>query len=291
MSRWSIKGSRPHDPQAQDQPGGPRREPVDAGRLVATCVDLADTLSQDFDLVEFLYTLVERCVELLDVSAVGLMLADDRGRLRVMASSTEEMRLLELFQLQNQEGPCLECYQGGQAVDEPDLAAAAHERWPRFASEAIRRGLRAGHALPMRLRTQTVGALNLFHADPGGLHPGDIEIAQGLVDVATIGLIQVQLHRRREVLLDQVRTALDARVMIEQAKGILAEDHQISPTAAFALLRVHARDHHRRLTELAHAVIEHAPEAAELRNTAALTGATHTEATLADGAPPRRSRA
>lgn len=291
MSRWNVRGAQPQPGQPEQsgdpqQPGDPQaREQFDAARLVATCVELADTLAEDFDLIEFLYTLVDRCVELLDVSAVGLMLADGRGRLRVMASSTEEMRLLELFQVQNEQGPCLECYRSGQPVDEPDLGAAT-ERWPLFAPEAIQTGLHAAHALPMRLRDQTVGALNLFHVNPGGLRQVDTTIAQGLVDVATIGLIQVQLGRRREILLDQLRTALDARVIIEQAKGILAEERQITPTVAFAMLRVHARDHDHRLTDLAAAVIDRGPDAAELLNAPVLTAATSSEATLGDGAAP-----
>lgn len=251
--------SRRPAPTALTEPATPVT--VDPARLVAVCVELADTLAADFDLIEFLHGLVDRCVELLDISAVGLMLGDGRGRLRVMASSAEEMRLLELFQLKNNQGPCLECYRAGAAVDEPDLAAAT-DRWPLFAPEAVRTGLRAAHALPMRLRTQTVGALNLFHVDPGGLRPAHTQVAQGLVDVATIGLVQVRLGHRGQILFDQLRTALDARIVVEQAKGILAEHRGITPAEAFAMLRRHSRDNSGRLTDLAHAVIEGAPEAA-----------------------------
>lgn len=260
MSRSDARGTQP-GAQRGEPPQAP--PPVDGAALVAACVELADTLAPNFDLIEFLYTLVDRCVQLLDVSAVGLMLGDDRGRLRVMASSTEEMGLLELFQLQNEQGPCLECYRGGEAVDEPDLEAAT-ERWPLFAPEAVRTGLRAAHALPMRLRTQTLGALNLFHFNAGGLHERDTRIAQGLVDIATVGLIQVQLGQRREIILDQLREALDARVVIEQAKGVLAEKRQITPAESFIILRTHAQEHHHRLTDLANAVIEGSDACAEL---------------------------
>jgi ANTAR domain-containing protein/GAF domain-containing protein len=264
MSRWNKHPSPPQtEPEHQAAPRSTQTE--DSARLVETCVELADTLSAEFDLIEFLYTLVERCVELLDVSAVGLMLGDDRGRLRVLASSTEETRLLELFELQNEQGPCLECYRSGQAVDEPDLATA-QQRWPLFAPEALRTGLRAVHALPMRLHAQPVGALNLFHRNPAGLRESDTRIAQGLLDVATIGLVQVQLGHRREMLLDQLRTAIDARTAIEQAKGILAQKRHITPTEAFTVLRGHARQHHHRLTQLAYAVIDGEPAAAELLN-------------------------
>lgn len=233
-------------------------EPLTAGReqrLAETFVELADTLVEGFDLIEFLYTLVDRCVELLDVSAAGLMFGDEHGRLRVAASSSGETRLLELFQLQNDEGPCLECYRSGDPVEEPDLAEAG-ARWPLFAPEAVRAGFRTVHALPMRLRDRTVGSLNLFHLHPGALAPPVTGIAQSLVDVATIGLIQAESSLRPEVLRGQLQLALDARVVIEQAKGVLAERTGLTPAAAFAVLRQHAQITNERLTDLAYAVID-----------------------------------
>lgn len=224
-------------------------------RLAETFVELADTLVANFDLMEFLYLLVERCVELLDVSAVGLMFGDDQGRLRVAASSSEETRLLELFQLQNNEGPCLECYRSGEPVEEPDMTRAA-ARWPLFAPEGVRAGFRTVHALPMRLRERTVGSLNLFHVDPEALPPASTRIAQSLVDVATIGLLQVESAQRSDVLLGQLQLALVARVVIEQAKGVLAELRGISPAEAFTMMRAHARENDLRLTELAYAIVE-----------------------------------
>lgn len=228
---------------------------MNAERLAATFVDLADTLVDDFDLIEFLYTLVDRCAELLDVSAVGLMLIDPRGRLTVMASTSEETRLLELFQLQNDQGPCLQCFRTGQPVAESDLGQA-QGRWPRFAPAAVEAGFRSVHALPMRLRSETIGALNLFHSAPGAIHPSDVQIGQAMVDVATIGLVQIEIGRRREILLSQLQTALDTRISIEQAKGVLAERNRITPAAAFSALRAHARSHNVRLTDLAYAVID-----------------------------------
>jgi transcriptional regulator with GAF, ATPase, and Fis domain len=244
--------------------------PSHVERLTATFVELADTLVDDFDLIEFLYMLVQRCVELVDVSAVGLMVTDGQGRLQVMASSTEETRLLELFQLQNGEGPCLQCFRTGRPVQDPDLSLAAH-RWPLFAPEAVRAGFRTVHALPMRLRTRTIGALNLFHVQANAFAEADIRIAQALVDVATVGLIQVDMGRRQEVLVEQLEAALHMRIAIEQAKGVLAEVLRISPAEAFGVLRVHAAEHNHRLTELVHAVLERAPIAAEL-----LAGTTET---------------
>lgn len=232
--------------------------PIREQRLAETFVELADTLVDGFDVVEFLYTLVERCVELIDVSAVGLMFGDEHGRLRVAASSSEETRLLELFQLQINEGPCLECLRSGQPVQEPDLAVA-DLRWPLFAPEGVRAGFRTVHALPMRLRERTVGSLNLFHVEAAALPPASTRIAQSLVDVATIGLIQVEGGQRSDVLLGQLQRALEARVVIEQAKGVLAQLRDLTPAQAFTVLRGYARANGLRLTELAFAVIERDP--------------------------------
>ncbi len=229
--------------------------PAREQRLADTFVELADTLVEGFDLMEFLYTLVERCTEFLDVTAVGLMFGDEQGRLRVAASSNEGTRLLELFQLQAGEGPCLECYRSGKPVEEPDMAQA-RARWPLFAPEAVRAGFRTVHALPMRLRERTVGSLNLFHVNAEALPPAATRLAQSLIDVATIGLIQVHGGQRSDVLLDRLQLALLTRVVIEQAKGVMAERRGITPDEAFTLLRSHARASELRLTELAYAVIE-----------------------------------
>lgn len=235
-------------------------------RLAQTFVELADTLVDEFDLVEFLHVLVDRCVELLDVSAAGIMLVDFRCRLQVMASSSENIRLLELFQLQNDEGPCLECYRTGQPVDHPDLASA-DDRWPRFAPAAAEAGFRTVHALPMRLRAQVIGAFNLFHAEPHQLDRSVTQIGQAMVDVATIGLIQERSLRHQETLTDQLQTALHSRIIVEQAKGVLAERRGINPGEAFTLLRDYARRRNRRLTELAAAVVDGSATATELLST------------------------
>lgn len=235
-------------------------------RLAQTFVELADTLVDEFDLVEFLHILVDRCVELLDVSAAGLMLVDLRGRLQVMASSSENVRLLELFQLQNDDGPCLDCYRTGQPVDHPDLASAG-DRWPRFAPAAAEAGFRTVHALPMRLRAEILGAFNLFHTDPNQLDRSVTQIGQAMADVATIGLIQERSLRHHETLTDQLQTALHSRIIVEQAKGVLAERRGIDPSEAFILLRNHARSHQQRLTELAAAVVDGSTAATELLRT------------------------
>ena len=224
-------------------------------RLTRTFVELADTLVAGFDVVEFLHMLVDRCMELLDVSAAGLLLGDSHDQLQVMASSAENIHLLELFQLQNHDGPCLDCYLTGEPISHPDLSVAA-DRWPMFAPAATESGFRTVHALPMRLRSQVVGALNLFHTEPNALAPEVTQIGQAMADVATIGLIQERALHHQHVLVDQLQTALDSRVIIEQAKGIIAERHGIDPGAAFTLMRAYARNHGQRLTEFAAAVID-----------------------------------
>ena len=223
--------------------------------LAKTFVELADTLVADFDLIDFLRLLTDRCVSMLDASAAGVLLADRDGKLRVMAASDEQVRLLELFQLQNDEGPCLECFRTGAPVVVPDLTQEAG-RWPRFVTAAHRSGFGAVQALPMRLRDETVGALNLFRAAPGPFDPVGTPIAQALADVATISLLQQRSSQRSTVLNEQLQTALNSRVLIEQAKGKLAERQNIDMERAFTALRAYARAHNRRLSDVARALID-----------------------------------
>lgn len=222
-------------------------------QLADTFVALADTLVDDFDPADFLHMLTERCTQLLDVDAAGLMLADRRGALRVVASSTEQARLVELFQLQNDEGPCLECFRTGELVAHADLARAGH-RWPQFAPAAHEAGFAAVQALPMRLRDEVIGAMNLFLDSPRVLDDTGLRVGQALVDVATIGLLHERNLRHRDALAEQLQTALNSRVAIEQAKGVLAERYRIDMDQAFSTLRDHARSQNRRLSELAIAV-------------------------------------
>jgi transcriptional regulator with GAF, ATPase, and Fis domain len=228
---------------------------MDGQLLSETFVELTDTMVADFDVIDFLHVLTDRSVQLLDVSAAGLLLADPRGELRVVAASSEAARLLELFQLQNDQGPCLDCFRSGQPVAAGDLAAEA-ARWPRFAPAAGRAGFAAVQALPMRLREQVIGALNLFRADPGAFDPGDIRIGQALADVATISLLHERSMRHSDILNEQLQTALNSRVVIEQAKGKLAERLGLDMAQAFSLLRDHARARNLRLSALAQAFID-----------------------------------
>jgi len=228
---------------------------MDGQLLSETFVELTDTMVAGFDVIDFLHVLTDRSVQLLDVSAAGLLLADPRGELRVVAASSEAARLLELFQLQSDQGPCLDCFRAGRPVDSGDLAAAG-PRWPRFAPAARQAGFAAVQALPMRLRDQVIGALNLFRDSPGALPPEDVRIGQALADVATISLLHDRSMRRSDTLNEQLQTALNSRVIIEQAKGKLAERLGLDMDQAFGLLREVARTRNRRLSELAQAFVE-----------------------------------
>ena len=190
-------------------------------KLADVFVEMADTLVDEFDVIDFLHVLTERCVQLLGVSAAGLLLTDQRDSLQVVAASSERTRLLELFQLQTDQGPCVDCFRTGQPVSVADLPSAG--RWPRFTAAAAEVGFAAVHALPMRLRTEIIGALNLFDTNPGALDEDKLRIGQALADVATIGLLQQRAIHRRDTLTEQLQTALNSRVLIEQAKGVLAE--------------------------------------------------------------------
>ncbi len=238
----------PPDPRAQVRAGD--------DRLLETLVELADTLIDDFDVIDFLHLLVVRCVELLDIDAAGLLLADQHGKLRLVASSDERVRLLELFQLQNDEGPCLDAYATGVRVGHPDLTTAG-ERWPRFAGAAVNSGFAAVDALPMRLRGDVIGALNLFRTAPGELTGTASRTARALVDVATIGLLQERSIRHQEVLTEQLQTALNSRVVIEQAKGLIAQQLGVDMETAFAALRHYARGNNAKLSEVAAAITTH----------------------------------
>ncbi|MDO8363145.1 MAG: GAF and ANTAR domain-containing protein [Actinomycetota bacterium] len=223
--------------------------------LARTLVELADSLVDDFDVVDLLMLLADRCVEVLDVQAAGIMLATPDGQLRVMASSSETMRVLELFETQAQEGPCFDCYHTGQAVVNQDLDAV-NGRWPRFAAEALGAGFHSAHALPMRLRGSVIGALNLFRDGVGQMGPADLEVAQAFADVATIAILQHRATREAQILAQQLTGALNSRVILEQAKGMVAERLDLDMERSFATLRSHARNHNLRLIDVAQSVID-----------------------------------
>lgn len=224
-------------------------------RIIETFVELADTMVDEFDVIDFLHRLAERCVELLDCSEAGLLLADAAGMLRVMASSSERSDALDLLQSQNEEGPCFECFHRGEPVSSGDLARD-RDRWPTFAPAAVGRGFGSVQALPMRARGSTVGALNLFRSQSGTISERDLPLAQGMADIAAVALLQERTVRESHGVVEQLQGALSSRVVIEQAKGVLAERAQLSVDAAFLRLRDYARYHNRRLSDVAADVID-----------------------------------
>ncbi len=232
--------------------------PVPHGResaLVEAFVRLADTLAADYDVIELLHGLCGDCVTLFALDAAGLLLADQRGGLAVAASSTEQAHLVELFQLQSNEGACLDSYATSTVVTCTDLVGDGIERWPVFASRAVAEGYRAVHALPLRLRTRTIGALNLFAASPGALPPDDLHSAQALADVATMGILHERTVADQHVVNEQLQSALNSRVIIEQAKGVLSVHGDLDMDSAFDRLRRHARSTNQRLSQLAADVV------------------------------------
>lgn len=224
-------------------------------RIIETFVELANTMVEEFDVVEFLHRLAARCVELLDCTEVGLLLVDAGGELRVMASSSERSEALDLLQSQNEQGPCFECYHTGEPVFSEDLTADAG-RWPIFAPMAVDKGFRSVQAVPMRVRGETVGALNLFRAAVGHMAESDMPLGQGMADIAAVALLQERAVREARSVVEQLQGALSSRVIIEQAKGVLAERADIGVDAAFARLRAHARTHNRRLSDVARELID-----------------------------------
>jgi GAF domain-containing protein len=239
---------------------------VSAERLAKIFVEVADSLIDEFDLLEFLHMLTDRVAHLVDASAVGLLLANQRGQLEFMAASDENARLLELFQVQNREGPCLEAFRTAQPVINANLRDAS-ARWSRFAPRATAAGFRSVHAFPLRLRGEVIGALNVFGSDVGGVFDdADVPIVQALADVAAIALLQERAIRRGEILTEQLQGALNTRIVIEQAKGAIAQARGVSVDEAFAIIRSYARRSNRRLSEVAHAIVTDLSSLPELTN-------------------------
>ena len=236
---------------------------VDEQRLGRVFVELADTLVNDFDVVEFMTMLAHRVVELLGAREAGVVLADERGVLRSVASSHESAHLLDLFELQNEEGPCLDCYRTSEPVLN-HLLAAPDDRWPNFAAEARRLGFTAVHALPMRLRGEVIGAVNIFASNAAALTQSEVEVGQALADVATVGLLQERGLREARLLNEQLQGALNSRIAIEQAKGMLAERRGIEMDAAFDALRAYARNTNQKLSAVAQSLLTGTLSAEEL---------------------------
>jgi GAF domain-containing protein len=222
--------------------------------IIQALVDMADTLVEDFDVVDLLTGLTDRCVNLLGVSAAGVMLVTPGGDLHLVASSSEVMRIVEIFELQAQEGPCLDAFRSGGTVDQQSLRAAS-ERWPRFSVAALDAGFESVLAMPLRLRDNTLGALNLFSVGQAAMEDADLVVARAFADLATISIVQHRAAVEAQLLNDQLTHALNSRIVIEQAKGIISERAGIDLPAAFARLRAYARSHNLKLTDVAQSAI------------------------------------
>jgi GAF domain-containing protein len=223
--------------------------------LMRVFIELADTLVDDYDVIDALDRLVGHSVTLLSAAAAAIMLLDPRGQLRTVASSSEESDWTELMQIQADQGPCVDCIRTGQPVTVTDLDAAAG-RWPKLTTALAGKGsYRSVHALPLRLRGQAIGGLNLFHTRPGPLPEADLRLGQALADIATIGILQERAIRHGEIVTEQLQAALNSRVVLEQAKGVLAQQGTLTMDTAFDRLRRYARGHNLLLGDVARRVI------------------------------------
>jgi GAF domain-containing protein len=223
--------------------------------IVQALVEMADTLVEDYDVVELLTGLADRCVRVLGIAAAGVMLASPEGDLRLVASSSEAMRVLEVFELQAQEGPCLDAFRTGERVEHEHLRAGAG-RWPRFSTAAVEAGFQSAFALPLRLRDMTIGAINLFHADEAPMDERDVIVARAFADLATISVLQHRGATESQRINEQLSGALTSRIVIEQAKGVVAERAGLGLAEAFTRLRSYARNNNLRLSEVAQATID-----------------------------------
>ena len=223
--------------------------------IIDAFVYLSDTLVDDFDVIDFLHYLTERCVDLSAVDEAAVMLASPTGHLQAVAASSERSRLLELFELQNVEGPCLDAFENGVVVVCDDLVAD-QQRWPTFARHALEVGYLAVHSIPLKLRERTIGALNLLRIDAGRVSQADARLLRALADIATVALVQERTIAAAGDQVSGLEVALTSRVRIEQAKGMLAERHRISVDEAFAALRTYSRRRGLRLTEVAIGVVD-----------------------------------
>lgn len=225
------------------------------GQLAEAFVTLADTLVDDYDVIDLLHVLVERCSLLLDATDAGILIPDSDGALEVVASTSERSRVIELLQQGAGEGPCVDAYLTGRTVTVVDIASA-YARWPNFATSAADLGYASMHAMPLRLRKQTIGSLNLFRDRIGGFSIDDEVAARALADVATIGILHERSIRESDTARAQLQYALDSRVIIEQAKGVVAHTENVDMDTAFQIIRAKARNSSTRLSEVSRQIVE-----------------------------------
>jgi GAF domain-containing protein len=223
--------------------------------VVRSLVEMADTLVDNYDVIDLLTGLADKCVSLLGVSAAGVMLASPAGSLGLAASSSEAMRLLELFELQVREGPCLDAFRTGEPTGHEDLEAPP-VRWPSFSAAARDAGFRSASALPLRLREATIGALNLLSASSSPMGEADVIVARGFADLAALSVVQHRASEEAQLLNEQLSAALSSRVAIEQAKGVISERAGVTLVEAFTRLRAYSRNRNLRLTDVAQAAVD-----------------------------------
>jgi GAF domain-containing protein len=232
--------------------------------MLEAFVTLADSLVGDYEVNEFLRMLMERCAEVFEVTTAGVMLESADGHLRIAAALSAEMEELEQAEVDNEDGPCHEAYRTGEPVVADDLDTSdVADRWPRVVDRMREMGLKAVYAFPLRLRDDRIGALNLYRAAPGAFRDEDVRLAQAMADVATIGILQVRKLESAEQRAGQLQHALDSRVVIEQAKGIVSARRDVSVDEAFHAIRRHARSHGRNIHEVARSIIEEGADVIE----------------------------
>ncbi|MES2169676.1 MAG: GAF and ANTAR domain-containing protein [Actinomycetota bacterium] len=228
-------------------------EPTRETRINSAFVAVADTLTHDFDVVDLLHTLVEQCTTILDTDAGGLMLVDGNGRLQLMTSTSEAADFVEVMQLNADSGPCIDCFASGRAISVPDITESPDE-WSAFRDAAVQAGFLAAHATPLKLRGQVIGTMNLFGTSRGALSERDAAVAQALSDVATIGILQERLVREGTIVAEQLHRALDTRILVEQAKGIISHTLSLTIEESFAVLRTYARNNNLTIRSVAEGV-------------------------------------
>jgi GAF domain-containing protein len=240
-------------------------------QVVKALVALADTLVADYDVTDFMHVLATRSVELLPVDAAGLLLSDQRGQLQVVAASDHRADLLDLLEAQRRDGPCWDSFTTGHPIVVEDTESAAErdapiaeEPWPRFTNRRRELGYKSVYAIPLRLRDEVIGALNLLRGSTGGLVERELLLARGLADIATIGLLQERAVREQHVIARQLQTALTTRMVIEQAKGVLAERTGRSMDSSFNSMRTYASAHRQHLGDVAQAVVDNRIPASDI---------------------------
>jgi hypothetical protein len=231
-------------------------EVPDAAELAVTLIEITRSVTQGAETIEIFTELAEKCVGLLPVSAAGILLRDVSGTLQVIGASSPSAHLLDLFQVQNEEGPCLECTMTGIGVSDIELSATGP--WPRFSELARAQEFTAVYALPLRSRDVTVGALNLFAREQ--LSPGRLVVAQALADAATLSLLQVDPHIDLQIVIRRIHLAVESRNTLEQAQGMIAQRFKIEAEEALVRLRDVSERTSLTLVEVATAVVQRDPD-------------------------------